>query len=122
MSSRRRLHNSLSVQAATARGSLLIQTLISASERSNATLELDIVVRELAELGIVETHLLFLGGGAQAQAGNEVHQEEDDAGHDEGVGEAGDAVGELVAELDVIVVEPAARDLGEAVEVGDVVT
>lgn len=84
--------------------------------------ELDVVVGELAHLAVVQAQLLLLGRHAQAQAGDEVQEEQDDAGHDEGVGEAGDAVGELVAELDPVVVEPAAGDLGEAVEVGNVVT
>jgi hypothetical protein len=84
--------------------------------------DLDVVIGELAELAVVETNLLPLGGDAQRQAGHEVHEEQDDAGHDERVREAGDAVGKLVAELDVVVVDPAAGDLAEAVEVGDVVT
>ena len=58
----------------------------------------------------------------ERQARNEVEQEQDNAGHDEGVGEAGDGVGELVGELDVVVVDPAAVDDGGTVESGDVVT
>jgi hypothetical protein len=45
-----------------------------------------------------------------------VHDPEDEGGDDEGVGKAGDRVSELVSKLDVVVVEPASRDLGEAVE------
>lgn len=93
-----------------------------AEDLVDVTAQLDVVVGELAQLGVVEARLLLLGGGAQAQAGDEVHDEEDQAGDAEGVGEAGDAVRELVRELDVVVVEPAAVDLGEAVEVCDVVT
>lgn len=84
--------------------------------------ELDVVVGELAQLGVVEARLLVLGRGAQAEAWDEVHDEEDDARDAEGVGESGDAVGELVRELDVVAVQPAAVDLGEAIEVCDVVT
>lgn len=40
-------------------------------------------------------------------------------GHDEGVAHAGDGVGDLVAELDVVVVEPASGDGRGAVEAGD---
>lgn len=62
----------------------------------------------------------------EREAGNEVEEEEDDAGHDEGVREAGDAVGELVGELDVVVVDPAAGDgrvtNGDTIESGNVVT
>lgn len=83
--------------------------------------ELDIVVRKLAHLGVVQAHFLLLGRHAQAQAGDQVQQEQDDARHNERVREAGHAVSELVAELDPVVVEPAAGDLGEAVEMGNVV-
>lgn len=82
---------------------------------------LHIVVRELAELAVIDAHDLGFLGGAQRQAGDQVHEEEDDAGGEEGVGEARDGVGDLVAQLDVVAVEPAAGDLGDAVEVGDVV-
>ena len=37
-------------------------------------------------------------------------------GHDEGVAEACGGVGDLVSELDVVVVDPAAVDDGDAVE------
>lgn len=95
--------------------------VLGAQELVDVAAELDVVVGELAQLGVVQARLLLLGGGAQAEAGDEVHDEEDDAGDAERVGEAGDAVGELVRELDVVVVEPAAVDLGEAVEVCNVV-
>lgn len=83
--------------------------------------QLHIVIRELAQLRFIKTHAFLFSAGAQAKARHEVHEEEDDAGAEEGVCEAGHAVGELVRELDVVVIEPAARDLGEAVEVRDVV-
>lgn len=83
--------------------------------------DLDVIVGELSELCIVETHLLLVGGDAQAETGDEVHDEEDDAGDDEGPGEARTAVGDLVAQLDVVVVEPATGDLGAAVQGGNIV-
>jgi hypothetical protein len=83
---------------------------------------LDIVIGELAELAVVDADDLCFLAGAQRQTGDQVHEEEDDAGAEEGVGEAGDGVRQLVAELDVVAVEPAAGDHGEAVEVGDVVS
>ena len=47
-------------------------------------------------------------------------QEKRTYGHDEGVGETRDGVSDLVAELDVVVVEPATGDGGKAaVEAGD---
>lgn len=41
---------------------------------------LDIVVRELAQLTIVEANVLLLCAHTQRQTGNEVHDEQDDAG------------------------------------------
>lgn len=37
-------------------------------------------------------------------------------GHDEGVGQAGHGVGDLVPKLDVVVVDPASGNVGDAVE------
>lgn len=83
--------------------------------------KLDVVVRKLSKLAIIETHLLLLGRDTQAEARNEVHEEENDASHDEGVGKSSNTVGELVSELDVVLVEPTAGDDAEAVEVRNVV-
>ena len=82
---------------------------------------LDVVVREFAQLMVVDAEDLCFFGGAQAEARDQVHDEENDAGAEERIGEAGDGVGQLVAELDVVPVEPATGDNGHAVEVGDVV-
>lgn len=83
--------------------------------------QLNIVIRELANLGVVNTQNLRFFGGAKAQSGDQVHDEEDETGAEEGVGEAGAGVGDLVAELDPVPVEPAAGDGGHAVEVRYVV-
>jgi hypothetical protein len=83
--------------------------------------QLNVIIRKLSNLGFVQTEFLFVFADAEGQAWDEVHEEEDDACAKEGVGEAGDAVGKLVGELDPVVVEPAAGDFGEAVEVGYVV-
>ena len=48
-----------------------------------------------------------------------MHDPEDDGGHDEGVAKACARIGELVAELDVVVVEPASGDDGDVVEACD---
>lgn len=45
-----------------------------------------------------------------------MHDPQDDGGDNERVGKAGNRVSELVSELDVVVVEPASRNLGETVE------
>ena len=84
-----------------------------------AEVDADVVVRELAHLGIVDTEDLGLFVAAHAHAGDEVEEPEDDGGHDEGVGHARDRVCDLVAELDVVVVEPAAGNGRAAVEARD---
>jgi hypothetical protein len=80
------------------------------------TCQLNIVVGELANLGIVDTQDLSLFGGTQGQAGNEVHDEEDEAGSDKGVCGTRDGIGQLVSELDPVVVEPATGDDSVAIE------
>ena len=82
------------------------------------TAHLDIVVGKLTDLGVVDAHDLVLLAAAEVQAGDQINEEEDDAGADEGVGEAAYGVGELVRELDPVPVQPAAGDHGVAVEVG----
>lgn len=88
--------------------------------------QLDVIVREFADLDVVDAEDFFFFGSAEFQGWNpfaqEVEDAEDNAGHEEGVEAAGEGVGELVPHLDPVVVEPATFDVGEAVEVGDVVT
>lgn len=84
--------------------------------------KLNVIVGELAELSIIKTKLLLLGRDTERKTRDQVHEEQDDAGDDERVREAGNAVGKLVAELDVVLVDPAAGDLGGAVEVSNVIT
>jgi len=83
--------------------------------------QLHIIISKLPDLRLIQPQHLLLHIHPQTQARNEIHQEEDDAGAEEGVREAGHAVGELVRELDVVAVQPAPGDHGEAVEVGYVV-
>lgn len=80
---------------------------------------LNIVVGELAELAVVDTNVLVVDGDAQGEAGDEVHEEENDAGEGERVAEDGADAGELVAELDPVAVDPADGAERGAVEVGD---
>jgi hypothetical protein len=75
----------------------------------------------LANLALINTTFLSVFGGPKAKARDEVHDEEDNAGTEERVDEAGDAVRELVGELDVVAVEPTTGDLGEAVKMGNVI-
>lgn len=87
----------------------------------DVTRQLDVVIREFADLGIVDAHNFVFFRRAEGEAGNEVDGEEDDARADEGVGEARDGVSKLVGNLDPVAVEPATGDLGETVEMRNVV-
>jgi hypothetical protein len=97
-------------------------TVLGGKDVAGVALELNVVVGELAELAVIKTHLLLLGADAKAKTGDEVHDEQDDAGHDEGVRETRHAVSELVSELDPVVVDPTTGDDGNAIESGYVVT
>jgi hypothetical protein len=103
----------------TVRGEVFREDVIGGAALRVAELGLDtdIVVRELAHLRVVNAENLGLLIAAEAEAGDEVHDPEDDGRHHEGVAETGRGVGELVGELDVVVVEPAAGDDGRTVVV-----
>lgn len=66
-------------------------------------------------LHIINPQHLLLLADTEFQIRDEVQEEEDEAGPAEAVDEHGAGVGELVAELDVVVVQPAAGDRGVAV-------
>lgn len=83
--------------------------------------QLDVIVSELAKLGIVEAQLLLLDRGAQTEAGDQVHHKENDTCDNERPREPSDAVSELIGQLDIVVVEPAAVDLGKPVKVSNIV-
>lgn len=78
--------------------------------------QLYIVVRELANLSIVDAEDFSLLGSAERETWDQVHDKEDDAGTAEGVDTASYGISELVAELDPVAIEPAAGDDAEAVE------
>lgn len=78
--------------------------------------ELDVVIGELANLGIVDAEYLRLLVGTEPQAGYHVDDEQDQSRKGEGVEAAGDGVGQLVAQLDPMVVKPTACNYGRAVE------
>ena len=80
-----------------------------------------VIIRKFSNFGVVHAQDFCLFGGAKTEAGDQIHDEEDDAGAAEGVGEAGDGVGELIGQLHPVAIEPAAFDQCEAVEVGYVV-
>lgn len=84
--------------------------------------QLNVVVCELANLGIVDTKDLCFLGGAERETRNQVHDEEDEAGATERVDTPGDGISKLVAELDPVVVEPSTVDEAEAVQVRYVIS
>lgn len=81
---------------------------------------------KLANLNVINTERLLLLGGTQAQCGDEfadeVERAEDQTCAEEGVCAAGEGVSELVAELDPVVVQPAAIDDGVSVQMRNVVS
>ena len=83
---------------------------------------LNIVVGEFPELRVVDSDDLGLLRCAERKTRDEVHDEKDDAGAEEAVGESGDTVCELICELDVIAIQPAATDGRETVKMRNVVT
>lgn len=85
---------------------------------SNLAFQPHVIIREFTHLGIVDPQYLGLLVDANAEVGDEMHDPEDDGGHAEGIGETGDGVGELIAELNVVVVDPASWNF-EAIEGGD---
>jgi hypothetical protein len=82
-------------------------TVVDADGVAQVAGELDVVVGKLAELDVIHAELLLLGGGAEGQTGDEVEEEEDDAGEDKSPGEGSDGTGELVTHLDPVVLDPA---------------
>ena len=62
------------------------------------TADLDVVVRELAELVIIHTKQLSFFRGAQVQTGDFIDDEGEDGADDEGVCGAGDDVGNLLVD------------------------
>lgn len=75
----------------------------------------------LTNLGVVGSKQLLLRVETQSNKGNKVHEVQDDAGHSKRVRNGGGASSKLVAELDVVLVEPAAGN-GGAVKSGNVVS
>lgn len=72
------------------RKATVLVVAVAHDDVGRVALQLDVVVSELAELDIVDPDVLFFGRHAQTQARNEIEQEEDDTGQDEGVRETGD--------------------------------
>lgn len=102
------------------RTSLKVTTLAAISITS-LTSQLNVIISELSKLSIIQSNILLLSRSTEAQAWNKVHEKEDQAGTAEGVCEAGNGVSKLVCKLDVVLVDPAARNLTSAIKSGYVV-
>lgn len=83
--------------------------------------ELNIVVGELSELGIVDTEDFGLLRAAEGKTWDEVHDEKDNAGSTEGVCETSNGVGKLVGKLNVVTVDPSTWNDSGAIEMSYVV-
>jgi hypothetical protein len=83
--------------------------------------QLNVIVSKLANLSVVDTQDLGLLGSAKLQTRDQVEQEENEAGSAKRVDASGHGISELVAELHPVVVDPAAGDLREAVQMSYVI-
>lgn len=77
---------------------------------------------KFTNLGVIDSVDLAVFGGTQAQARDQIHHKENDAGSAKRVGEAGHGIRELVGKLDVVTIQPASVDHREAIQMRDVVT
>ena len=77
--------------------------------------ELHVVVGKFTDLSIVHTKDLSFFTRTKSEAWDEIHEEEDDTGTAERVGETRDRISKLFGELDPVVIEPSPRDHGKAV-------
>lgn len=82
----------------------------------------DITYGELSDFGIVNAHDLIFLARAKVESGNEVDDKQDNAASAEGVSEARDRVCQLVRKLDVVFIDPASVNLGETIQVRNVIT
>lgn len=82
-------------------------------------IDANIVIRKFTHLRVVDAKDLGFFCGSKTQARDVMHDPEDDGGENKGVPETSGGVGELVGELDVVVVEPASGDVGDAIEACD---
>lgn len=98
------------------------RTFLANDESVGLAAEFYVIIGKFAELGIIHTDNFVLWGCAEGETGDEVHDKEDEAGAEEGVGETGNTICELVGKLDPVVVEPAAVNDGEAIEMCYVIT
>lgn len=77
-----------------------------------------VIVGPLSDPVLVDPDNLLLFGRSEAEEGNKVESPADGRGEDERVGGTGDRVGDLVSELDPVLVEPTTGNGVAAVEAG----
>lgn len=87
---------------------------------ADAQLSVDgaVIVGPLSDPVLVDPDNLLLFGRSEAEEGDKVEEPADDGGEDERVGGTGDRVGDLVSELDPVLVEPTTGDGVAAVQAG----
>jgi hypothetical protein len=93
---------------------------LSGRPRQVVTTDLNVIVCEFTKLVIVHTEELSFFGGAKVEARDLVDDESDDGADDEGVGGAGDNVGNLDVHLLPVVHDPATFNRVDTVETDDV--
>jgi hypothetical protein len=86
--------------------------LLGGSPGKVVAADLNVVVREFAELVVVHTEKLGLFGGAELETGDEVDAVGKDGSHNKGVSSNGDDVGNLDVQLLPLVVEPSSSHSG----------
>lgn len=95
---------------------------MSEGKKTVDAIRLGITYGKLSKLSVVDSKNFGLLASTQTQARNQVHDEEDDASSTESIGETSNRVGNLVAELDPVVVDPSTGNRGVAIEVRNVIT
>ena len=87
---------------------------------AHAQLSIDgaVIVGPFADPVLVDSDNLLLLGRSEAEEGDKVESPADGRGEDERVGGTGDRVGDLVSELDPVVVEPSTGNRSRPVQSG----
>ena len=70
---------------------------------------------KFANLSVVHSENLSLFTSTEMKSRDKIHNEEDDAGSTKGIGKPGERIGKLVPKLDIVMIEPTARDDGKSI-------
>jgi hypothetical protein len=79
----------------------------------------DIVVGEFTHLGVINTDDFRILISAEAKTRDEVHDPEDDGGHDQRITETSCGISNLVTKLDPVVINPSSGNVGNTVKSGN---